>query len=57
MAYDPINPPKFAIELSKAMPEAEPYPVRNSFGSDQNASDIARSRRPDGPPTLRTKSC
>ena len=35
IAYGPTNPPRLAMELIKAMPEAAEYPVRNSLGIAQ----------------------
>src|SRR5579864_6575136 len=32
IAYGPISPPRLAMEVINAMPEAAEYPVRNSLG-------------------------
>jgi len=34
IAYGPANPPRFATELTKAIPEAAANPVRKSAGSE-----------------------
>ena len=35
MAWVPTKPPRFPKELTKAIPAAAEYPVKNSLGNDQ----------------------
>ena len=37
IAYGPTNPPRLAMEVINAIPEAAEYPVRNSPGIVQKA--------------------
>ena len=39
-AYGPANPPKLAIEVIRAMPDAAENPLRNSPGSAKKTGNI-----------------
>src|SRR5215472_11281517 len=42
-AHGPTKPPRFPIELIKAMPEAAEIPQRNWLGTDQNGPRVLES--------------